>query len=197
MLDYAVEAAAYDETRGGQPRAVAAAEAVLRLRPEPGLLLDVGGGTGIVSAAVAAAPSAKGRAQVAVLDAEVQMLRYGAQRLPGRAVACDAGRLPVVDASVDTVCFMWLLHLLPDAGPAVREAARVLRAGGALVTTVDKAQASGIRRSRPASDERSRVVALAGEAGLVPDGETTYVGVGQHGEPGYTVIALRKDRIVL
>lgn len=189
MLDYAVEAAEYDATRGGLPRAVAAAEAVLRLRPVLGVTLDVGGGTGIVSHQVA---TLGGAARVAVLDRQPEMLRYGVPRLPGAVVAADAARLPVADESVDTVCFVWLLHLLPDAEPALREAARVLRPGGVLVTTVDKAASNG--RHRPeASDEHGQVVAVCARLGLTLDGETTFVGVGQEGDPVYRLVALRRQ----
>ncbi len=48
MIDYDVEAARYDETRGGMARAEAVAAAVARLVPLPGLLLDIGGGTGLI-----------------------------------------------------------------------------------------------------------------------------------------------------
>jgi len=48
VIDYNVEAANYDATRGGTARAEAAAAAVAKLVPLPGLLLDVGGGTGLI-----------------------------------------------------------------------------------------------------------------------------------------------------
>ena len=52
---YDREAPVYDESRGGSARALAAADAVTRIVPAGGLLVDVAGGTGIVSAALAAA----------------------------------------------------------------------------------------------------------------------------------------------
>ncbi|MGW6707080.1 class I SAM-dependent methyltransferase, partial [Streptomyces sp. NPDC054956] len=56
MLDYDAEAGAYDATRGGVPRAEAAAAAVLGLLPAgTGTLLDLGCGTGIVTTRIAAA----------------------------------------------------------------------------------------------------------------------------------------------
>jgi septum formation protein len=51
---YDAEAAVYDETRGGGDRARAAAAAVASLVSPPGRLLDVAGGTGSVSAELAA-----------------------------------------------------------------------------------------------------------------------------------------------
>ena len=52
MVDYDAEAATYDETRGGTARAQAAASAVAALLA-PGRVLDVGGGTGLVSLGLA------------------------------------------------------------------------------------------------------------------------------------------------
>ena len=48
--------------------------------------------------------------------------------------------LPIGDCSVDLVTAIWLLHLLSAdaADQLLAEAARVLRPGGHLVTTVDK-----------------------------------------------------------
>ena len=53
-FDYSVESARYDVTRGGQERAQAAAVAIAELMPHPGTLLDVAGGTIIVSTRIAA-----------------------------------------------------------------------------------------------------------------------------------------------
>lgn len=49
------------------------------------------------------------------------------------AVAGDAGRLPFRDATVDAVTIVDAFHHLPDQEAAIREAARVLAPGGALV----------------------------------------------------------------
>ncbi len=67
---YDREATRYDESRGGVERARRAAEAVAALVPAPGRTLDVAGGTGIVSAELAA----QGR-DVLVVDLSVGMLR--------------------------------------------------------------------------------------------------------------------------
>jgi 2-polyprenyl-3-methyl-5-hydroxy-6-metoxy-1,4-benzoquinol methylase len=67
-IDYAVEADRYDATRGGEERAEAAAAAITELVPHPGTLLDVAGGTGIVSNRMAA----RGH-QVAVSDLIIEM----------------------------------------------------------------------------------------------------------------------------
>ncbi|WP_329539714.1 class I SAM-dependent methyltransferase [Streptomyces sp. NBC_01358] len=138
MLNYDDEAAAYDATRGGVPRAEAAAEAVLGLVPPAArALLDIGCGTGIVTERIAG-----GRPGLRVFgsDAAHGMARLARQRVGG-VVLADARRLPLPDAAVDAVTAVWLLHLLREEGAAravVAQAARVLRPGGVFVTTVDK-----------------------------------------------------------
>jgi septum formation protein len=83
-FDYSVEAARYDATRGGEERAEAAAAAIAELVPHPGTLLDVAGGTGIVSSHLAE----RGH-QVAVSDLMIEMLRPAQTRLPGAAAGQD------------------------------------------------------------------------------------------------------------
>lgn len=190
---YDTEAPVYDESRGGTDRARAAAEAVARIAPPPGTLLDLGGGTGIVSAELAALGY-----DVLLADRSAGMLDLGGRRLPGRVLRSTADRLPLRDACVDVVACIWLLHLLPvevvDA--VVAEAARVLRPGGLLVTTVDKSLAHGTDR-RPEADHRPRLDAVAGECALRPAGGTTFSGRSRWGsatggDPVFTVVGYRR-----
>jgi len=145
-FDYSVEASRYDQTRGGEERAEAAAAAIAYLVPQPGALLDVAGGTGIVSQRMAQ----RGH-KVIVTDLIIEMLRPAHRRLPGHACVMDAGNLAAADSSVDTVTMIWFLHLVPHAGPIIAEAARVLKPCGYLVTTVDKRAANGASRSTRSS----------------------------------------------
>ncbi|MEU6929521.1 class I SAM-dependent methyltransferase [Streptomyces sp. NPDC046374] len=199
MLDYETEAARYDETRGGVPRAAGAAAAVLRLLP-PGTrtLVDVACGTGLVTERLA-------RPGLAVYgaDAAHAMLRTAAARLPGRAVRADARHLPLPDASVDAVSAIWLLHLVPFAALIVAEAARVLRPGGVLVATVDKDAAHDVgsdidallrphRAPGTGSDRAGLVTAHAAAHGLVPAPGTTFTGHGQGTTPRGTAEKLRR-----
>ena len=167
---YDREAPVYDDTRGGLPRAEAAARAVTELVAGGGAALDVAGGTGIVSEQLALRGFS-----VLVVDLSVGMLRQAATRLPGRAVACSAERLPVRDASMDLVTTIWLLHLLPIAvaDAVIGEAARVLRVGGHFVTTVDKELAHG-RVRRTNADHGERVVDSAARRGLRFIGGTSF-----------------------
>lgn len=190
ILDYDAEAAHYDETRGGVPRAAAAADAVLRLVP-PGArtLLDLACGTGLVTERIT-----RPGLRVYGADAAPGMLRKAAERLPGRVVRADARRLPLPDASVDAVSAVWLLHLVPFAAEIVAEAARVLAPGGVLVTTVDKDAAHDVgsdidallrphRSPTAGSDRADRITAYAAGQGLAPARDTTFAGYGQGHSP--------------
>ncbi|GAA1950468.1 class I SAM-dependent methyltransferase [Catenulispora subtropica] len=194
MLDYDLEAATYDETRGGVERARAAAGAVLELVPdEAAVLVDVACGTGIVSELL----KTPGRAVIGV-DASAGMLALARARVD-LPILGDATRLPLARDSVDVVTFMWLLHLIDAStvAAAIGEAARVLRSGGVVITTVDKNAANYetasdagelLRAARaelgpPATDGFVRVRAVASEAGLELAGTSGYVGHNQGKTP--------------
>ncbi|MGW3042120.1 class I SAM-dependent methyltransferase [Kitasatospora sp. NPDC001159] len=205
MIDYDAEAREYDASRGGEPRAGAAAEAVERLLPEGGCtVLDIACGTGIVTARL----RRPGRTVLGV-DRSPGMLRLAEQRLPGAVLRADATRLPLRTGSVDAVVLVWLLHLLPDAAPVLAEARRVLRPGGVLITTVDKndayfAQPSDLaaataelrRRHAPqVTDNAARLTAQAAALGLHPTAETAFPGLGQGRSPRAWQESVAKGRI--
>jgi SAM-dependent methyltransferase len=206
MLDYTREAEDYDATRGGVPRADAAADAITSLLP-PGTrsLLDVAGGTGIVASALA------GRGiEPIVVDRAPGMAVLAGSRSPGRVVLGDAAALPFADASVDAVTMIWLLHLIPRelSAAAIAEAARVLRPGGALVVTVDKNDGQyragddieeilwphRIRLFHPNPDDRDRIAALGESHGLRLAGEATFLGLGQGSSPEHRRRTIRDPR---
>ncbi|HEY4454920.1 MAG TPA: class I SAM-dependent methyltransferase [Pseudonocardiaceae bacterium] len=206
MLDYTREAAAYDETRGGVPRANAAADAIESLLPRgTRSLLDVAGGTGIVASVLAE----RGLDPI-VVDRASGMAVLAGSRLPGRVVLGDAAALPLADASVDAVTTIWLLHLIPRevSAAAIASAARVLRPGGTLVTTVDKndghhrtgsdvAEILWPQRKNlfhPNPDHRARIVELGARHGLRLAGEAEFAGVGQGRSPREWRAELREPR---
>ncbi|MDN3021971.1 class I SAM-dependent methyltransferase [Streptomyces sp. S.PB5] len=203
MLDYDKEADAYDTTRGGEPRAAAAADAVLGLLPAGvDRLLDVACGTGIVTRRFARALPA---ARVTGADLTYGMARMAAGRLPGAIVLADSRRLPFPDGTFDAVTSVWLLHLVDEADDVrsiVAECARVLKPGGVYVTTVDKAAAHDVgsdidtvlapRPRRPAPDAGPRVAAYAAAQGLVDAGRARFQGVGQGRSPRRTAADLRR-----
>ncbi|MFC8343647.1 methyltransferase domain-containing protein [Streptomyces sp. NPDC057280] len=203
MLDYDKEADAYDATRGGEPRAAAAADAVLGLvPPDARRLLDVACGTGIVTRRYATTRPAL---RVTGADLTYGMARVAATRLPGAIVLGDSRRLPFPDGVFDAVTSVWLLHLIHDPDDArsiVAECARVLRPGGVYVTTVDKAAAHDVgsdvdavlapRPRRPAPDAARRVESYAAAQGLVAAGRARFTGLGQGRSPRRTAADLRR-----
>ncbi|MET9458140.1 class I SAM-dependent methyltransferase [Streptomyces canus] len=203
MLDYDKEAGAYDVTRGGEPRAAAAADAVLSLIPaQTRRLLDVACGTGIVTRRLAAARPAT---RVWGVDLTYGMARMAAVRLPGAVVLADGRALPFPDGAFDAVTSVWLLHLLDrpeDVRAVVAECARVLRPGGVYVTTVDKAAAHDVgsdidtvlapRPRRPAPDAAPLVESYAAAHLLHPAGRARFPGRGQGRSPRRTAADLRR-----
>ncbi|MEV5550413.1 class I SAM-dependent methyltransferase [Streptomyces sp. NPDC052309] len=207
MLDYDKEAERYDASRGGEPRAAAAAAAVLGLvPPRARSLLDVACGTGIVTRRLAAGRDAL---RVTGVDLVPAMARRAAARMPGAVVLADSRRLPFRDGEFDAVSSVWLLHLAGSA-EAVRtivgECARVLRPGGVYVTTVDKGAShnvgsdiDAVLASRPPSTARDAaelVEQYAGAHGLVPAGRATFTGHGQGRSPRRTIADLRRGWFV-
>ncbi|MFJ7771958.1 class I SAM-dependent methyltransferase [Streptomyces sp. NPDC097107] len=207
MLDYDKEAERYDASRGGEPRAAAAAQAVLSLVPRQARsLLDVACGTGIVTRRLAV-----GREGMRVTGADLApaMARYAAARLPGAIVLADSRRLPFRDGEFDAVCSVWLLHLAggdENVRSIVGECARVLRPGGVYVTTVDKGAShnvgsdiDAVLASRPPStahDAAGLVESYAGAHGLTPAGQARFTGHGQGRSPRRTVADLRRGWFV-
>jgi len=166
-------AADYDATRGGDARAIACARDVAPHLP-PGDTLEIGVGTGIVAAAVRA--EAPHVVRLVGIDISVEMLARASQRLPGAVVRASALRLPFGDARFDAALAVHVLHLVPDMGAALAEAARVLRPGGRLVAVHGESQHSDdvlaevlsplLDLAGPRPDSPEAVVAAAARAGL-------------------------------
>ncbi|MFG2404642.1 class I SAM-dependent methyltransferase [Streptomyces brevispora] len=202
MLDYNDEAAVYDSTRGGVPRAEAAAAAVLGLIP-PGArsLLDIGCGTGLVTERIAAG---RPGLRVSGSDAAPGMARVAEQRI-GAVVLADARRLPFRDRAVDAVTAVWLLHLLREEGDVravVAQAARVLRPGGVFVTTVEKDASHDVGSdideafapylAPTPSDATDRVIEYGAEYGLDVVGSALFRGHGQGRTPMNAIRGVRR-----
>ena len=81
-------------------------------------------------------------ARVVACDLSAGMLREGVavdadQGVRTSLLQCDARRLPFADASFDVVCTAYgALPFVADAGAVLREARRVLRAGGRFAASV-------------------------------------------------------------
>jgi demethylmenaquinone methyltransferase/2-methoxy-6-polyprenyl-1,4-benzoquinol methylase len=95
--------------------------------PADVLLLDAGGGTGRVAAALR--PHVR---EVVVVDASFGMLRQ-ARRKGLTSVVAPAEQLPFADGSFTRIIMVDTLHHVAHQGETVRELWRVLRPGGRLV----------------------------------------------------------------
>jgi ArsR family transcriptional regulator len=126
----------WDEMRALDLPARAVEDALLALVPaEPaGRLLDIGTGTGRVLELLA--PRVR---QGLGVDASKQMLALARARLVGPGLdhcavrQADMYRLPLPDASFDTVVLQMVLHHAEDPAGVVTEAARVLAPRGRLL----------------------------------------------------------------
>ena len=126
-------ARAYDRRWAGYVRDThALLDAVARVRPAE-RVLDVGCGTGMFAARLAARHPAQ---RVVGVDVSAGMLaeaRRTTAAFPNVRFECaPATALPVADAAFDVVVTASALHYVRDPGAALAEARRVLRAGGRL-----------------------------------------------------------------
>lgn len=164
----------YDETRGGGGRVERFAERLVNVLPDEGLVLDIGAGTGSLSAAVA-----RRRGHVVGIDIAARMLALAATRLPGRVVRGDAARLPFRDATFAAAYAVWVLQHVEDPTSVMAEARRVLTSDGRfIVMTTNRSSRHDdiselvdpvmerLRPGRIMRDDPANLTRLAAEAGL-------------------------------
>lgn len=123
--DYRRQALTYDSTRSASPSVVGPLLAALGQGPGRSLV-DVGGGTGNYSVALAGAGWSP-----MVVDHSREMLQRAAVKGLPVAVA-DASRLPLETAAVDAAILISMLHHVPGWREALAEARRVVRLGGVV-----------------------------------------------------------------
>ena len=164
----------YDVTRGGGDRVARFADRLAALLPSDGIVLDIGAGTGMLTAAVT-----DRRGHVFGVDIAARMLALAGARLPGRLVRADAARLPFQDDTFPAAYTVWVLHLFGNPTAVLAEAARVLIPGGRLVImTTNKHRRHDdisdlvdpvlerLRPDRPTRDDPLNLTRLAADAGL-------------------------------
>ena len=107
--------------------------------------VDVGAGTGHLAADLATAGL-----RVSAVDNDPGMVAAARTRFGDRLqVACaDAAELPFEDGAVDGLVATALVGLLPEPGPFLAEARRVLRPGGRVVLTVTNGSGAAQRLAR-------------------------------------------------
>jgi ubiquinone/menaquinone biosynthesis C-methylase UbiE len=119
-------------------------------------VLDAGAGTGVASAALAAAG-----ARPVATDLSYDMLAWEAPSRPPCAVA-DIRFLPIAAGSVDDAVAAFVLNHLLDPAAGIAELVRVTRPGGAVLADVYS--------NASQSDARDRIDEVATDAGWqVPD----------------------------
>jgi SAM-dependent methyltransferase len=166
----------YDDTRGGSIRGGRIGADVHRWLA-PGPVLEVGVGTGLIAAEMAA----RGHSVLGV-DLSAPMLARAQARLPGRVLLADALALPVPDGALGSVVFVAVLHLLDDLRLALTEAARVLTRDGRVVIVhgrsvhdpddIEGAMAPLARLRSRRADSEYAISAAARAAGLRPVADT-------------------------
>lgn len=130
-----------------------------------GLVLDVGCGEGVLSAAVREAGPPD--TQVVGLDRSATMLRAH----PGPKVQADAASLPFGDDTFDAVVAVNVLYHLAEPLAVISEAHRVLHPGGLFVAATpsrnDSPELAGVWRPAPSTFDAEDAPDLVGS--MFPD----------------------------
>jgi len=125
LANYANQARAYDKTRGASPSVLAPLREALAGAPGR-TLLDIGGGTGNYSQALAA----EGWRPL-VLDRSPEMLAH-AEAKGLATMRAEATALPFMAESFDAAMLVAMIHHVDSPAEALSEARRILRPGGRL-----------------------------------------------------------------
>jgi SAM-dependent methyltransferase len=124
----------YDETRGGETRGRAFAEALV-----PWIVgervVELGVGTGAIAVELHERDY-----RLSGFDLSAPMMAAAVRRLGPRVAVADVDALPVPDDAVDTAILAWVLQLVDDPAMSLREAARVVRPGGRVLAVLAAAE---------------------------------------------------------
>jgi ubiquinone/menaquinone biosynthesis C-methylase UbiE len=149
----------YDETRGGERRGDAYAQALESWLAPGSRVLEVGVGTGVVALGL----RRRGH-PVTGVDISAPMLARAHTRLGGGVVRGDALRLPFAAGSFPAVVAVWVLHAVRDAAAVLDELGRVVVPGGRLLACPGNRAAPGDIAGRAFELMAQRIDELHGSA---------------------------------
>lgn len=122
-----------------------------------GVVLDLGGGTGVLSARLAQRLDAR----FVVADPTTAMTRYVPENPRIETVNAPAEGLPFPDGHFDAVIISDAFHHFPDQEGAVREIVRVVKQGGAVIMLEFDARRRLVRWTERIADPRGHLFSPA------------------------------------
>ncbi len=153
-IDYDAWALRYDNTRGASPSVLRPLLEALG-PPDSRSVLDVGGGTGNVTAELVRAGF-----EVALCDYSPGMARQASGKLGAASpvAVADAQALPFRDGAFDCLVCVKVLNHVPDWRAALRETRRVIRGGPAAFVSASREtiEANWVTRYVPSLLEQAR-----------------------------------------
>ena len=133
-MSFDVAATAYDAFMGRYSRLLVEQMADLAGVRRGQRVIDVGCGTGVLTAELVARLGADG---VSAVDPSEPLIAAARERLPGVDLRlAGAEELPYPDRSFDAALAQLVVHFMADPVAGIREMARVTRAGGYVVACV-------------------------------------------------------------
>jgi dolichyl-phosphate beta-glucosyltransferase len=127
--------AAFDQSHWWyRSKAALVATALRRTAPdgaERGLLVDIGGGSGGVTAMLGWPPD-----RVVVVEGHLQLATHARRRHGLNTLQASVRDVPLADRSAEVVCLLDVIEHLHDPVATLRESARLLAPGGRLVVNV-------------------------------------------------------------
>jgi dolichyl-phosphate beta-glucosyltransferase len=102
-----------------------------RYSPRPGMLVDIGAGSGGVTAMLGWPPD-----HALALDGNAELVQATQHRHALLTSVCDAAAVPIRTRAANVVCALDVIEHADDPGPIVREVARIVSAEGHVIVNV-------------------------------------------------------------
>ncbi len=119
---------------------------------DPGILVDLGAGTGFFTAPLAAlAPETR----IYALDVQQEMISYMEEKMPENVVPLliDGRKIPLEENSVDGLLCINVYHEIPDRPAMLKEIRRILKPDGVLLL-LDWEKESPVLKDGPPLERR-------------------------------------------